>query len=101
MIMAPAFDRRPADPRTRAVRVALRSRLRPSDTAARTGGDEFVFLLPFTAVDHARAVVARVIDALPIACSFGLADRPDGTTFEEATRVADREMYADKGRNSS
>ncbi len=85
----------------REVGMVLRSRLRPSDTAARTGGDEFVILLPFTAVDHARAVVARVIDALPIACSFGLADWPAGTTFEEATRVADHEMYADKGRDSS
>jgi diguanylate cyclase (GGDEF)-like protein len=84
----------------REVGSVLRSRIRPSDTAARTGGDEFVILLPFTPVDHANAVVTRVIDSLPIACSFGLADWPAGATFEEATRNADREMYAHKNRDT-
>ncbi len=78
----------------------LRSQLRPSDTAARTGGDEFVVLLPFTTVDHARTVLARVIASMPIGCSIGLADWTAGSTFEEAVQAADREMYADKRRKS-
>ena len=89
---------RAGDQVLREVSAVLRSRLRPSDTAARTGGDEFVILMPLTTVDHSRAVMARVLDALPIACSCGLADWPAGTTFEEAVQAADRKMYEDKGR---
>jgi diguanylate cyclase (GGDEF)-like protein len=84
----------------REVGAVLRSRIRPGDTAARTGGDEFVILLPSTPVDHATVVVTRIIDSLPMACSFGLADWPAGTTFEEATRNADRAMYAHKNRDT-
>ncbi len=84
----------------REVGSVLRSRLRPSDTAARTGGDEFVVLLPITTVERARAVLMRVTASLPIGCSVGIADWAAGATFEEAVQAADRAMYADKGRKN-
>ncbi len=80
---------------------ALRSQLRPNDTPARTGGDEFVVLLPFTTVDDARTVIARVVASLPVGCSFGLADWPAGSTFEEAMHAADHKMYVNKRRNEA
>ncbi len=80
----------------RQVGATLRSQLRTSDTPARTGGDEFVVLLPFTTVEHARSVIARVIPMLPISCSFGIADWPAESTFAQAVEASDRDMYAHK-----
>jgi len=77
----------------------LRSRLRANDIPARNGGDEFIVVLPFTAVAEAQVVLERVIDSLPIKCSFGVADWPAGGTFEDAVRAADREMYSHKRRD--
>jgi len=83
----------------RAVGVTLRSQLRARDIPARTGGDEFVVLLPATSVEDARLVLARVVAALPIGCSVGVTDWPAGSTFDEAVRGADREMYTHKRRH--
>ncbi|WP_430869180.1 GGDEF domain-containing protein [Demequina aurantiaca] len=84
----------------RQVGSALQAQLRASDIPARTGGDEFVIVLPSTSLEHARVVLGRIIKSLPVGCSFGLVDWPAGTTFDDAVRAADREMYTDKRRNS-
>jgi diguanylate cyclase (GGDEF)-like protein/PAS domain S-box-containing protein len=87
----------------------VRSILRPTDTLARMGGDEFVAL--FQNVDNeagARAIAGRIIDAVsqPYLCrgallhpktSIGivLADDPELPSDELISR-ADRAMYAAK-----
>lgn len=80
----------------RDVGATLRSQLRTNDTPARTGGDEFVVLMPFTNVEQARSLIARVIPLLPISCSFGIADWPAESTFDQAVAASDRDMYAHK-----
>jgi diguanylate cyclase (GGDEF)-like protein len=84
--------------------------LRESDTAARYGGDEFVLLLPHTAVDRALAVGQRIREELAavgrkygqignmLTLSMGVAslsaNRP--TSADELVSMADRALYAAK-----
>ena len=95
--------------------VRIRSALRPSDTLARTGGDEFVVLLPEVDEATAVAVAARIVEGmqgrflvqghrLVITCSVGVAVTPGGNgTYESLVQHADRAMYEAKrnGRNTS
>ncbi|MBK7355202.1 bifunctional diguanylate cyclase/phosphodiesterase [Propionivibrio sp.] len=88
----------------------LRSCLRQSDTAARTGGDEFVLLLHDTDALGAEAMVNRVLQrvcepvvlgdlTLTITGSIGIAVYPfDGTTRDELIKNADTAMYQVKER---
>jgi diguanylate cyclase (GGDEF)-like protein len=97
-------------------RVALRLSgvLREYDVLARTGGDEFVILLPeIENLAGARAVAQKLVAAagedlesagrvLPIRASIGVALFPDdGEDFETLLARADAAMYAAKagGRN--
>lgn len=88
--------------------------LRPSDLIGRTGGEEFVILLPEASRDDALAIAERIRAALAtmpvqtgegpvtVTASFGIAVfGADGTNPEQLMNRADRRLYAAKhaGRN--
>ena len=109
------FGHHAGDDLIRETAVRIRSALRPSDTLARTGGDEFVVLL--SEVDRATAVeiAARIVEVmqvtfvvqghrLDITCSVGVAVAAGGSgSYESLVQYADRAMYEAKrnGRNTS
>ena len=98
----------------KAVAEACRDALRPRDSLARWGGEEFVVLLPETIVDHGAgaaeriraAVTARIVRdlGLQITICVGVAGEPAAATgydLDRLVHLADRAMYAAKqaGRN--
>jgi diguanylate cyclase (GGDEF)-like protein/PAS domain S-box-containing protein len=88
----------------------LRAALRPSDTVARVGGDEFVVLCEDIYSEHeALAVAKRLSDALEdpfklvgrahrVTASIGVAAWKPGATADELMRDADAAMYRAKER---
>jgi len=90
----------------------LSTTLRPSDTVARYGGDEFIALLPDTDAETAVLLAESVRKALrdnpfavddhrsvPLKMSYGIAVFPhDGTTPAELLAAADTNLYRSKGR---
>ncbi len=84
--------------------------LRPIDTAARFGGDEFAVLLERTGLEEAAEVAGRILDAvsqplvlegmdLVIHVSVGLApSRDDPTNAERLLAEADAAVYTAKAR---
>lgn len=90
---------------------ALRSTLRGSDIAARTGGDEFIVLLTNSTDEDAGLFIERLQEQVFSGLSITL---PDGTEFpvtvslgkagtdkyppDSLTKEADRQMYAAKER---
>ena len=88
----------------------LRSLLRQTDTASRMGGEEFVVLMPATALKEAfagaerirRALEQRVIENLPpVTASFGVASLLPGESGPALLARADGALYSAKreGRN--
>jgi diguanylate cyclase (GGDEF)-like protein len=79
--------------------------LRPTDTLARYGGDEFVVLLRGLDLQSARRVVERLRVATPRgqSCSAGLAGRGTGDVAATLLGRADQALYEAKrgGRNRS
>ena len=86
----------------------FRQSSKPSETVARMGGDEFVFLVPaadknqvaqklkLIAQDVEKAVRRRGLD-IAVSASLGFAMYPsDARTAEELLALADRRMYLDK-----
>jgi diguanylate cyclase (GGDEF)-like protein len=84
----------------------LRATLRASDVCCRTGGDEFMILLPDTDAPGARLAMARLRAAVmragarretPLSISVGAATWPaDGDEAGVLIEAADRAMYAEK-----
>ncbi len=87
----------------------LRSQLRSSDVTCRTGGDEFVVILPSTDRDGAESLSQRLRTTLeelrqarpdhPVKLSVGSASLGPGTgDAPSLLAAADRAMYQVKGR---
>ena len=82
--------------------------LRQIDSAARIGGDEFIVLLPATALDGARHVAERILSAvstdapviegnpLSVAISIGVAQWQTGWNETQLLAAADKAMYEAK-----
>ena len=83
----------------------LKSALRENDTLSRTGGDEFILLLPDTNEDGSRDVAIKLLQLMSRPCqidqhqlvstlSIGIAMYPeDGKDFETLSSNADTAMY--------
>lgn len=74
--------------------------VRAEDLVARTGGDEFVALLPDCPQGEAERVARRLRSAVPMgqSCSAGVACWDGRESGEEMLARADRAMYASKDR---
>ena len=84
--------------------------LRASDAFARWGGEEFIVLLPETALAAALHVGEKVLDtvrrtpvavagaALAVTCSAGVVEWRPGETLEAMLRRADDALYRAKNR---
>lgn len=93
------------------VATVLEATLRLEDLCCRTGGDEFMIILPDTERDGARRAADRVrealarrnlIAALPVGAAVGASTWPDdGVAGAAVIAVADAAMYADKQRSQA
>jgi diguanylate cyclase (GGDEF)-like protein len=103
-----SFGHRVGDAALQQVVARLSSRMRASDTLARTGGDEFTVISEVTSPQGARILVSALESALVLplkaegkmvrtGVSIGFALYPDdGTDPVELCATADRAMYATK-----
>jgi diguanylate cyclase (GGDEF)-like protein len=95
------------------VAALLLDHVRAGDAVVRTGGEEFVVLMPgaedpdaVACGERLRAVIAAepwdaIADGLAVTASVGVATAPDGRELEALATLADRRLYAAKraGRN--
>jgi diguanylate cyclase (GGDEF)-like protein/PAS domain S-box-containing protein len=102
-----AFGHAHGDRVLKAFAALVQSQLRAHDLLARSGGDEFVILMPNTTQDEAGACVERirgVLQQLPIAglqrlltASFGISAHDPGEGMEAPLLRADQALYRAKG----
>jgi len=105
------YGHQAGDVALRWVAAFLTTHLRTHDVPCRTGGDEFMVLLPdLSAEDCGRIVVrlrlqlrvANSTRAVPLNLSLGTASWPDsGVTAEQVVAQADQAMYGDKRRQKA
>ncbi len=86
----------------------VQRQIRETDLLGRYGGDEFVIVFRYAAMDTAKAVTKRINDMLKnvalknsgddiiLSISTGLSDLRDGHTEMQLLDAADRRMYAEK-----
>ncbi len=100
------FGHHAGDALLRAAAETIKAGLRPTDTVARAGGDEFVVLLPETGETGAGIVIARLRTSLaavmrkrrwPVTFSIGAVTFPQPPdSVDDMIKKADRVMYAVK-----
>jgi diguanylate cyclase (GGDEF)-like protein len=76
-----------------------RAHLRGNDVLGRTGGDEFVILLPDTDEAKADAIMAALHASSPVGWSWGVATADPGDAFAAVVERADERMYERKARH--
>lgn len=104
-----AFGHHAGDELLKEVANRIRASIRPDDTVSRTGGDEFVLLLPgLESAMDAQRICQSIMDALRrpitiqdqdiyVSCSIGIAMYPEhGGTLSEMMQHADQAMYLSK-----
>jgi diguanylate cyclase (GGDEF)-like protein len=82
----------------RACALAWKNHLRPADTLARVGGEEFAVLLPGCTLEDASRVLERLRFATPNAttASVGVAERLPGESASDVLARADAALYEAK-----
>ncbi|MET0930344.1 MAG: GGDEF domain-containing protein [Aeromicrobium sp.] len=70
--------------------------LRRRDAIGRTGGDEFLIVLPGTTLDQAEQIIAELAVDSPGAWSSGIATAKPRDSAQSILERADRRMYRDK-----
>ena len=103
------FGHKAGDALLTLVAVALRDSLREVDVVSRFGGDEFLVVLPFTPLENAEAILARVqqhitemdtsqFDPYEVGFSFGGAeyDPEQNPSIRQLMDTADAKMYENK-----
>jgi two-component system cell cycle response regulator len=109
--MNDSFGHRTGDLILKELADILKSSIRKSDIVARYGGDEFIILMPQTDQKGAEAEAFRVLKSISeykfdsmngsrILVSHGMATAPhsDITKADDLVLVADRALYAHKGK---
>lgn len=103
------FGHKAGDALLKLVAEALRNSLREVDIVSRFGGDEFLVVLPFTPIENAEAILARVqqninemdttqFDPYEVGFAFGGAeyDPEQNQSIRQLLDMADAKMYEHK-----
>lgn len=80
---------------------AVRRAIRADDIAVRSGGDEFILILPRTHAAAARDLVTRLRHETRVQFSSGVSEWGADEAFDAALGRADRAMYAEKAERSA